>query len=58
MDARQAFVSTVFYPADPSSSWWVLEPGQTLVYMTGTSSAGSVLQRIVRISMDHRGGVS
>lgn len=43
MDARQAFVSGVFYPADPSSSWWVLEPGQTLVYMTGSSSAGSVL---------------
>lgn len=43
MDARQAYVSGVFYPADPSSSWWVLEPGQTLVYMQGTSSAGSVL---------------
>lgn len=43
MDARQAFVSGVFFPADPSSSWWVLEPGQTLVYMTGSSSAGSVL---------------
>lgn len=44
MDSRQAFVSTVFYPADPSSSWWVLESGQTLIYMTGTSASGSVLQ--------------
>ena len=43
MDARQAYVSTVFHAADPSSSWWVLEPGETLVYMTGTSSAASVL---------------
>ena len=43
MTARQAFVDTVFTAADPSSSWWVLEPGETLVYMTGTSSAASVL---------------
>jgi hypothetical protein len=43
MDARQAFVDTVFTAADPSSSWWVLEPGITPVYTQGSDSGGSVL---------------
>jgi hypothetical protein len=43
MTARQAFVDTVFTAADPSSSWWVIQPGETLIYLQGTGSAGSVL---------------
>ena len=57
MDARQAYVSGVFYAADPSSSWWVLEPGETLVYMTGTNSAASVLAVSFSFELDI-GGVS
>jgi Phage tail protein len=44
MDARQAFLNDVFIPADASSSWWVLQPGESLIYMTGTSDAGSIVQ--------------
>ena len=43
MDARQAYVSGVFYPADPSSSWFVMEPGTTLITLQGTNSGGSVI---------------
>lgn len=43
MDARQAYAGGVFTAADPSSSWWVLEPGETLIYMNGTAASNSVL---------------
>jgi hypothetical protein len=37
MDGRQAFVGSEFQAADPSSSWFVLEPGETLVTLTGAA---------------------
>jgi hypothetical protein len=43
MDARQAFIDGAFQAADPSSAWWVLQPGQSIIYMSGTSLTGSVL---------------
>lgn len=42
MDAKQAFRNGVFVPADASSSWWVLQPGQSLIYMTGTGAASAM----------------
>jgi hypothetical protein len=43
MDARQAFIGTAFQPADSSSAWWTLQPGTSLIYLTGTSMTGAVL---------------
>jgi len=43
MDARQAYVDTVFTAADPSSSWWVLEPGLSLITLQGSNSGGSTI---------------
>jgi hypothetical protein len=43
MDSRQAFKDGVFVPADSSSAWFVIEPGTSVIYMTGTGAAGSVL---------------
>lgn len=43
-DARQAYLGGVFYPADVTSAWWVLDPGSTQVYLTGENfSGGAVL---------------
>ncbi len=39
-DARQSFLNGSFYPADVTSAWWVLEPGETQVYLTGNNFAG------------------
>ena len=43
MDARQAYVDTVFQAADPSSSWFVLEPGLSLITLQGSNSGGSTI---------------
>lgn len=43
MDARQGYLNGTFTPADVSSAWWTLEPGQTLIYLTGTNKSGAVL---------------
>jgi hypothetical protein len=43
MDARQAFLNGAFTPADANSAWWILQPGESPIYMTGSSSAGSSL---------------
>jgi hypothetical protein len=42
-DTRQAYLNGVFQPADPSSSWWVLWPGTSTIFMQGTGMDGSVL---------------
>lgn len=42
-DNKQTFLNSVFYPADPQSSWWVLEPGDNTVYLSGVTSAGATL---------------
>jgi phage-related protein len=39
-DARQAYLNGTFYPADVTSAWWVLDPGDTQVYLTGDNFAG------------------
>ena len=39
-DARQAFLDGVFTPADVSSSWWTMNPGETQVYLTGDAFSG------------------
>lgn len=44
MDSRQAFVGGVFTAADPSSSWFVLEAGVTLVSLQGSGASGSNIQ--------------
>jgi hypothetical protein len=41
MDARQGALNGSFTPADPSSSWWVLYPGTSQVYLGGSPSGGS-----------------
>lgn len=43
MDARQAFLNGAFVPADAASAWWVISPGTSPIYMTGSSSSGSSL---------------
>ena len=43
MDSRQSFVNNVFYAADVSSAWWVLEAGATQVYLNGITSGGATL---------------
>jgi hypothetical protein len=42
-DNRQSFLNGSFYPADPFSSWWVLQPGQTTVYASGVTPGGAAL---------------
>lgn len=42
-DNRQCFVNGGFQPADPSSSWWVLEPGTTTVFVSGVTPGGAQL---------------
>jgi hypothetical protein len=43
MDSRQALLNGVFYPADVSSAWWVLQPGSTQIYLNGVTSGGASL---------------
>lgn len=48
-DNRQCFVNGQFFPADPSSSWWVLQggtpqtPGLTTVFVSGVTPGGAQL---------------
>jgi hypothetical protein len=48
-DNRQCFLNNQFYPADPSSSWWVLQggtpdnPGLTTVFVSGVTPGGAQL---------------
>jgi hypothetical protein len=42
-DNRQSFVNSQFQPADPASSWWVLAPGLTTVFVSGTTPGGAQL---------------
>lgn len=42
-DNRQSFLNGSFYPADPFSTWWVLQPGTTTVYAAGTTTGGATL---------------
>ena len=46
-DARQAFLDSVFTPADVSSSWWTLFPGETQIYLTGDAFSGGATISIV-----------
>lgn len=39
-DARQAFLNGSFLAADVNSAWFVLEPGVTQIYLTGSNFAG------------------
>jgi hypothetical protein len=44
MDNRQSFLNgSTFYAADVSSSWWVLFPGSTDVYLDGVTTGGATL---------------
>ena len=43
MDNRQPLLNGVFYAADVSSAWWVLEPGATQVYLDGITAGGASL---------------
>ena len=47
MDNRQPFLNGTFYPADPTSSWWVLEPGDSQVYLGGISPTGGATLTIM-----------
>jgi hypothetical protein len=42
-DARQSFLNGAFAPADPQSAWWVLSPGDSQIYLAGTTPGGSTL---------------
>jgi hypothetical protein len=42
-DNRQSFLNGAFYPADPFSSWWVLSPGTSTIYVSGASAGGATL---------------
>ena len=46
-DARQAFLNSVFAPADVSSSWWTLQPGSSQIYLTGDAFSGGAQLSIV-----------
>jgi Phage tail protein len=39
-DNRQAFLNGSFQEADTNSAWWVLQPGETQVYLSGGNFAG------------------
>jgi hypothetical protein len=43
MDNRQSFLGSNFYAADVQSSWWVLEPGATQIYLDGITTGGATL---------------
>jgi hypothetical protein len=43
MDNRQSFVNSTFYPADPFSAWWVLNPGSNLIFLNGNTPGGATL---------------
>jgi len=42
-DSRQALLNGSFYPADPYSAWFVLEPGPSVIYLAGQSTGGATL---------------
>jgi Phage tail protein len=39
-DLRQSYLNGSFFSADVTSGWWVLDPGTTQVYLTGSDFAG------------------
>lgn len=39
-DARQAFLNDAFCPADVTSAWWVMSPGETQIFLTGDTFTG------------------
>jgi hypothetical protein len=39
-DARQGYLNSVFYPADVTSAWFVLQPGPSQIYLTGDTFEG------------------
>lgn len=43
LDNRQAFLNGQFTAADPFSSWWVLQPGTSSIYVSGASPGGATL---------------
>lgn len=43
LDQREGFLNGVYTVADLSSSWFVCEPGQTVLQLLGTPGAGSTL---------------
>lgn len=43
LDNKQSFLNGAFYPADPFSSWWVLQPGTSTIYVSGASPGGATL---------------
>jgi hypothetical protein len=36
-------VNSTFYPADPFSAWWVLNPGANLIFLNGNTPGGATL---------------
>lgn len=42
-DNRQPFLNGTFYPADPQSAWFVLQPGDSQIYLSGTTPGGATL---------------
>jgi len=42
-DNRQPFLNGAFYPADPQSAWWVLNSGDSQIYLAGTTPGGATL---------------
>jgi len=43
LDTRQSFFNGAFYAADPTSQWWVLEPGTSTIYLSGATEGGASL---------------
>lgn len=43
-DNRQSTLNGNFYPADPTSSWWVLWPGANTIQLGGSTAGGATLQ--------------
>ena len=39
-DARQGYVNQIFTPADVTSAWWTMNPGETQIFLTGDTFAG------------------
>ena len=39
-DARQAYLNSVYQPADVTSAWWVMNPGPNQIFLTGDNWAG------------------
>jgi len=46
-DARQGFLNSIFCPADVTSAWWVMYPGDTQVYLTGDTFEGGATISVV-----------